>query len=1234
MTDDGKAPLFARQVDLGHILSGSTVKAYVEYPEYVSLTPSQIRQLQSLKVEPAEAITPIVRLGQTKGRTVADVTFSPVIRKGRRWLMLRSCKLRVQPSDASVPTMLRVASEWGAKAQAASRYAQESVLKSGKWVKLRVSSEGIYQLTDAQLKKMGFSDPTRVKLYGYGGRPQPEAFTFEGPDSPIDDLNEVPLYRRSGSALFFAEGVVRRTVNGAHQQNPYSLYSYYFLTEGDAPATFPTLPRSATAGDPIDEVIAQSVVDNDAFCWYEGGRSFYDSEQISSGRNYTLTLPGYAISDAQPSRSVKVNWDVANANATTSALASLVNVESGYTLSRGTIPLTSEEGVSAHGYRAEFTTEVFTSEKVRLKVTSTDPSARLDYIRINYPQRLSASNPLASFSPDKAGAVTLRISNASSSTAVWQLTSGNAVAAALPSQLDGTTLTVEAPDGKQRFVIVDTEATYKSPEFVEEVANQNLHADAGIQYVIIVPSSGKLDEQAERLAEFHRTNDGLTAKVVRASDLYNEFSSGTPDATAYRRYLKMLYDRATSDAERPRYLVLFGDCAWDNRGVTSDWRSLPHDDYLLSYERSTGEKYINTSYAIGTLNSYVTDDYFGLLDDAEGKDITTEKIDLGIGRMPCHDAATARLLVDRTIRYALNSNAGAWKNSMYSIADFGDNNLHMNDAELVFKQAQASAGANFLQRRLYLDSYSVVQTAKGATYPAATERLRQLMQQGALLFNYNGHGSPDRLSKAFLLDKADMTTNVSEALPLWIYASCEISPYDQQVSDLARNSLYNEQGGAVAVICASRSVYAHSNRALNLGLVKYLFSKDEQGQRLSFGDALRQTKMELLSSEGSTIGYDRTVNKLKFVLLGDPALRLLYADDGACIDSIDGKALTTSEIRSLSTGRVIRFSGAIAPDGIVDESFDGVLTATLLAHPEKVVCKGYKNTSADPLTYTDYTRTLYQGSVNVEKGRFKVELVIPQGVEFSQTPALLSLYAVSADKQREFKGSEKRFCINAAASQETPDTLGPDVYVYLDRPDFPNGGVVDVNATFYASVSDSTSISIASGSMGHDLELQFDDAPSSIVRLNDYFAFDFGSYSKGLVSYPLKDLIPGKHKLQFRVWDVCGNSTTSTLSFVVRNGGGAAFEVNATDAVPRTSTRFVTSFIRPTEGNVDVVTEVYSIAGMRVWSAAQQVASGEYAAIDWNLTDYAGRRLEAGVYLYRSLVNGKETKTKKIVILQ
>ena len=1235
------ATTYSTQISLGYVLPGSEVSVKVEYPEFEVLTSKQVKALKKAGISAvAGEIVPTVLLGKERGTTVADVTIPTLFRREGKWCRLTSFKLRPVTSDEQVSTVYKLASKALQRATTSSRYASSSVLSSGTWVKIRVSEEGVYELTDATLSKWGFSDPENVKLYGYGGRLLPEEFTFEGNDALIDDLCEVPLYRRSGNSLFFAEGTVRWDSDGTHHKNTFSDYSYYFLTEGDSPAEFSTLESPSSSGTSVSTVTAHALVDEDAYCWYEGGRIFFDDETFSDSKTVKLSLPGLVSAIDSEGETIEDNvqtigWDVGCSNSSSSTTVTLRLGSGGDVLARGTITSASADGESARAYRGTFTTDALTDNSVTFALTSSDASARLDYIRVNYVQQLSASNPVASFSPNVEGAVTFSVADASSSTRVWQLGTASSELAELPYSLSGTTLTAQASDGTCRFTIVDVDATYDAPEYVGAVENQDLHADRGIQYVMVIPESGKLESQAERLAEAHRSQSGLEVKVVRADQLFNEFSSGTPDASAIRRYMKMLYDCATTDDELPKYLLLFGDCAWDFRGVTSDWSSIDSEDFLPAYELSDQESYNNTSYSIGTLHSYVTDDYYGLLDDGEGSTITNEKIDLGIGRLPCHDEATATILVDHTLEYLTNARTGVWKNNMFALADVGDENLHMIDADTVCNQVKRSAGEEFMLRRLYLDSYSYTQTAKGITYPQATEKLKQYMQQGALIFNYNGHGSPDRLSHNYLIEKEDMSENVSDALPLWIYASCEITPYDQQIEDLGRNALYNEDGGAVAVVCAARSVYSNYNRYLNKGMVKYLFM-EEDGERLTFGESLRRTKCELISgSSSSTIGSDYTMNKLKYALLGDPALQLSYPVSGIVIDSINGEPLTSESFLTIPTGSLATFSGFVNEDtsaGEADTSFSGTLTATLFNPLETITCEGYGNTSADPEVYEDYTRVLFQGNFTVSNGRFTVSLIIPQSVSFSKDAARLSLYAVNSDGTLEFNGCNEQFCLYGSVTSENPDTLGPTVYIYLDTPDFPDGGVVGPDAVFYATVSDSTSISMAGGSLGHDIELILDDDASDVIVLNDYFAFDNDSYNSGSVEYNLTDMSLGRHSLAFRVWDSFDNSTTQTLNFLVREEGASEFEIIATDVVPSTSTRFITSFIRSVEGDVSVRTEVYSVVGMRVWSNTQTVSSGEYASVDWDLCDYGGRKLPPGIYLFRSVVDGKETKTKKMVI--
>lgn len=127
-----------------------------------------------------------------------------------------------------------------------SRYASESVLNSGKWVKIQVAEDGIYKLTAADLKKMGFSNLDKVAVYGYGGWPLDEDFST----TYIDDVPEVAVWRSADYLLFYGKGPRKWEYSSSdksfiHTNNPYSNYGYYFVTEKETAGR--TMEKAASA---------------------------------------------------------------------------------------------------------------------------------------------------------------------------------------------------------------------------------------------------------------------------------------------------------------------------------------------------------------------------------------------------------------------------------------------------------------------------------------------------------------------------------------------------------------------------------------------------------------------------------------------------------------------------------------------------------------------------------------------------------------------------------------------------------------------------------------------------------------------------------------------------------------------------------------------------------------------------------------------------------------------------
>ena len=1224
ITTDG-VPYFAQVFQLDTLCQQKDIAVELLYPEWEPLSIEEKRTLTKYDIK-VEALNIQRHLSTSRKRSVVEISFSPIALVNGKAMRLTSAKIQIKVSAPQLtPTANRVSAN-----PSVQRWKNNSVLSQGKWIKIRVEKEGIYQLTSSFIKKNGLSDINKVKLYGYGGRPIEENWTFDSNEGTPDDLQEIPLYRKSdGTALFFAEGTVRFSDNGIHEKNPYSNYSYYFLTEGDDPAVFSTLETNGSTDSPINQVPYTVFVDNDKFVWFSGGRELYDDYDFAynNKRSISINTPQPASTDAS------INIAMSSSSKSSN---NVVNVKWG-TEDIGKFTI-NKYGTSQSAYETRkiyYTSKLSAENTIQLTSTQGIP-ARLNFIRVHYDRQLDASASPYAFSLQKEGNATLSITNATASTRLWAI--GNRV---IPStEVKGTLsdgkLIVPIEDATRRYVFLDINNSYPTPEVVGEVANQNLHADGPYDMVIIISENKQLQAPAERLAEAHRKNQGLRVKVVDAGSLYNEFSSGTPDASAYRRYLKMLYDKAQSDADLPKYLILFGDCAWDNKMQTDEWRGYNPKDFLLAFEVSDGAlNKTDGTFPIGELNSYVTDDFYGWLDDSEGNSYALNRLDLAIGRIICLNAETAEKIVDKTIGYLENKNPGAWRNKIFMLADYGNKNLHMNDAMPVVDQIIKHTENKALVKQVFWDAYERVTTGTGFRFPSVTEKLQRQMKEGALVFNYTGHGSPEQISYAKILTAEDFALPSNNKLPLWIMASCEISPYDTQVNDIGRTALTNPNGGAFGVICAARSVYSNYNRELNTTLNKYLFQKGDDGKLLPIGEALRKTKVDMLAGNGVNYNKDGTINKLKYVLLGDPALSLALPTGTVVLDSINGQAITEDTQVQIKAGSIARFSGHIIDsNGNMNTQYKGLVTGTIEDRMETITCNNY-DFADRPITFNERTKTLYEGTDSVRQGKFNLVVRIPRDISYSNEPGRITLYSTGETGFEDCNGFAECFYFNGSEQNTEADTLAPVIKLYLDSRSFADGGATSTSPTLIADISDDAGINVGQGSLGNNMELLIDGDNNSPIEMSQYFSFNFGSYNQGEILYPMGELSSGKHKLSLRVSDVNGNTTLSHLDFYIPQKEMTGWEVAATDCPVRTSTRFICTLSEPSETAEHITFEVYDLSGRKVWNSEQvPLHAGSIGAS----TTWHANTTSEGVYLYRAVMeteSKKQTsKAKKIIVLK
>ena len=1127
---------------IGKNYADSVYEVLLEYPEFADMTKDEVMRYKELSGDAPLGEMPqidqYISVDRRKGNL--NISFCPLVYRDKKYQKLTSFKLVVQGSAIS-------SSKQRLKTMAsAERYADHSLLSSGRWMKIAIPSTGIYQLTSSDIQKAGFSDLSKVRVFGYGGNVQPEVLTGDYLRA-TDDLMEVPVYTIGGKKLFFADGPVSYESISSEKRtrNTYSDYGYYFLTEADSALT-------ADSASLAQEYYASGnsyhyLHEKDQYSWYDAGRNFFEKELLTSSNEgkYTIKAPAGCTEgkmtigvtyDAVPvAYDVYVNDRKVSSQKITSSLSTYYNAGEVFCI------------LDLDSLREENT--------VRLKVTT--GSIRLDYICQQY---------------DKP------------------------------------------------FPLADFTSTFPAPEYLGFIDNQDLHADSNYQMVIIIPEDQTVLAQANRLKDIHEEMDGIRVKVVSADKLYNEYSSGTPDANAYRRYLKMLYDKAGEDeSQMPQSLLLFGPCAWDNRMVINDWTTIDPASYLLCYESEN---------SFSEVDAYVMEDYFGLLDDGEGDRHTSgDTPDIGIGRIPTNSADEAEKVVDKIISYMKNENAGDWQNTICMIADDGNNNLHMEDTEDILKTLYNKyVGYDF--KRVYVDAYNRVTSATGNSYPDVTKLLKEQMQKGALMMNYTGHGNPSQLSHEQILLRTDFEENSTSCLPLWFTASCDIMPFDTRKENHGTASLLNPNGGAIAFVGTTHTVFSDRNKKINKLFSTYVLEHVD-GKVNTIGEALRKAKNELVVGR-----QDLTANKLNYALLGDPAMRLACPSLKIVIDSINGEP-THSAVCTLKAGSVARLTAHLERNDSTVGNFNGIATAIIKDSEETITCHDWDGCGTQ-FSYQDHTNSVFIATDTVINGRMNFNAIIPLDINYSDQNGVITLYAVNTENTLMANGEFTGYVLNGS-DDIVNDSIGPNIYCYLNSPSFVDGGNVNPTPYFYAEINDDDGINTSNGGIGHGMTLIIDGDMYQTYDLNDYFSYDFGTYTSGTLAYSIPELTPGPHQLLFRAWDILNNSSTVELTFnVLQSLASKVYEIWATKNPASSSTQFVLVYDRPGTA-VDITFEVFDILGRKIWQKAETNinTNGTYY-MTWNLEDSSHNAVSTGVYLYRAKItcNGatETLKAKKIIV--
>ena len=1085
--------------------------------------------------------------------------------------------------------------------------AQSSVLAEGTWFKVGITESGMYRIDRSTLDALGVSaigDPNHIQLFGNGVKGTlPQRNSVARPS----DLVENSIFVSSGSdGSFDQEDYILFYGVGPHledwsnegfdfKRNIYSDTAYYFLRfgyeSGKRISLAPSLAGPAVAS--VSEFDDHITFEEDTRNLISSGRNWL-GDIITSNEPYrsaiaieglTSEIQGYFLGVSQSSEVAKISILADNDPVGSFDLSAIRTGEG------------SIYSVKASEKSGTFTLPQRSPFELNVQYASGGTNARglIDRYVLTFKRGLQRYEADTDFRVlgHQGQSVRYEITDPGDAK-IWNITD--------PSNyfqqdfnLEGNVGNfISQSDQVEEFVIFEG-ADFPSPFVFSEVANQNLRGDVSIEGIIVSPA--QFLAQAERLADFHRTMDGLSIKVVTPRMIYNEFSSGRQDVTAIRDYAKYAYEQGGN----LKYLLLFGDCSYEYK-----YRLLDNTNFVPTYES-------RDSY--DPIFSYSSDDYYAFFEEDEGEWAESfsgdHTMEIGVGRLPVKSEAEASVVVDKIIYYSTSENVlGTWKNEITYMADDGDGNVHSRHVEDLSEIIDTTY-TQYSINKLLLDAFEQETNGAVDSSPEANQTLKSKIKDGTFVVNFIGHGNERLWTAEAVLTNEDIDEmNNRNKLPIFVTATCEFGRYDDplQVSG-AERLLLNNSGGAIALLTTSRPVFASTNFELNRAFHENVFKKVD-GKPLRLGDIIRSTKNE---------GLAGPVNR-NFTLLGDPMLLPAFPKLDIEVNDF--------ELDTLSALDEVTISGSVQNDGVVQQDFNGMLAVVIYDVEQRLRTKGQEST---PYTYTVRSNAIFRGEATVIDGQFSFSFIVPKNISYQYETGKMSLYAFDEENNIDAVGSSKSFFIGGTAPDAPIDNVAPSVTLFMNNESFESGGLVGKNALLIAKIEDESGITTSSSGIVQGIALELNDR---FFNLNEFYTASPDNFREGSIVFPVQDLEVGSYTAMLTVWDTHNNSTTSTIEFIVSNEN--QFFVYNELVYPnpiRVDEEAIFQFEHDREDeDVAVSLLIYNARGDVVNSKAYLFENSDRSIeIPWIAATDSGSRLNEGIYYYRLIIKSNfDGATKEI----
>jgi len=1105
----------------------------------------------------------------------------------------------------------------------------QSILEKEGVFKIATVKEGVHKIDVAFLESAGLEiediDPHRIQVYGMPGGhiPQSNAVDYPNDPQPIPvkiEANDNSSFETEEKVYFYADAVQNLKFDFELERYSYSnnLYSdsLYFFIDFNA-SEIKSVETIASTNTPPDEVIDWY----DAIYFHEldqtnilrsGRKWFGESFSINKTQTFTFELSNELAQSQEIGLSTQYMAQTYNA-------ANLNIRLNEFDLASEEMPTVSDYNIFPYRQRGKIvdnhstiassllTGNDFTVEISHEALGSGVSDGYLDYLFLTVPEKLKLNDEqivIRNRDFQQTGNFQLKFEGLNSSHSVWEV-SDLMDYRNLEIQNQQFNFLQSENSGERKFVVFN-ESSAHSPMAMGEINPQNLKSNDAPDYIIIAYDD--FVDAANKLADFRREHNNYQVEVAEISDIFNEFGSGRKDVSAIRNYIRYFYQK---NPDKLKYVLMLGASSYDFKN------RLPNNQNLVPVYQSR-----NSLHPVFT---YASDDFFGFMDESEGvweeEFDNIDDIDVGIGRIPAKSRIEASNAVRKIIHYESSPQVfDKWRNDLYFIADDEDGNIFHRDSEILSNYVIDNFGFYNINK-LYLGAFEQEIFASSQRSPKMRDAINEMVDKGALIVNYIGHGSENSWTNESILSKSmvDEWSNL-DRLPLFVTATCEYGRFDNpNVVSGAQEMLLKADGGAIALLTTSRPVESSSNATLNRSFFEHVF-KSEGGSPQKLGDIIKNTK------NSGIVG----VKNRNFILLGDPAVTLAEPKNNLKIEEVVSENGNIDTLNSMSK---ITVSGIVEnPTGQKLSDFNGELTAELYDKPEE-------SNTIDPaenkFAFLTYDQVIYRGKSTVDNGAFDFTFFVPKEIDYKIGNGKFSLYAQQEGAMEDASGFNNDFLIGGSNVMVNQDNIGPDIDIFLNDRAFENGDKTGSNVELIVDFFDEHGISISNSTVKPGITLSMDDQED--IKLNDFFYYQLDSYQEGSLRYNISGLEEGKHYLTISAHDVFNNKSESTVEFEVV--GGEQLSILDFTMFPNPASTEVNFKLRQNRKNeaVELTYQIMNNQGQLVYSHRYQTQK-DFQQDFWNLRDEKGRKLSPGIYFVRVFLrsiedNAKTDQFKKLIVI-